>query len=332
MPATSKADVDDWHPYKARSAREMFENLREGDVTMAHASVAIWHNARDALNIVGNWRHQILANSDLVMPIRCAADVVKAKESNRTGILIGFQNSDPLENDLNLVGAFRDLGVLCIQLSYNQQNAIAGGSWDDPDAGLTHIGRNVVREMNEVGVLIDLSHSGERTCLETIQHSEKPVAVTHANPVEFSSQDEWTSYRNSRNKRNVVLKELAAAGGMLGLTTYTRLLPDRTDTTIQRFCEMAEWTAELIGIEHLGFGSDYGYGYNQIDRAWVRQGKWSRDAIIQYEPLAFDHPEWSGPTGMRTLADALLARGWSAADVSAFTGGNWLRLLDEVVG
>lgn len=332
MPATTKADVEAWHPYKARSAREMFENLREGGVTTAHASVAIWHNARDALNIVANWRHQIVDSSDLVTQIRSVADIEAAKAQNRTGILLGFQNSDPFENDLNLVGAFRDLGVLCVQLSYNQQNGIAGGSWDEHDGGVTRIGKNVIREMNDVGMLIDLSHCGERTCLDTIQHSEKPVAVTHANPVEFSQSDDWKSYRNSRNKSNTVLKELADSGGMLGLTTYTRLLPDREETTLERFCEMAEWTAELIGIEHLGFGSDYGYGYNDIDRAWVRQGKWSRDAIIQYEPLQFDHPEWSGPTGMRTIADALLARGWSNEDVSAFMGGNWLRLLGDVVG
>jgi membrane dipeptidase len=331
MPPTF-AEGASWHPYDARSAREVFTDWRNGGLTAVHASVAIWHNARSALDIVGNWRRHIGDNPDLVVPVRCAEDIEKAKELDRTGVLLGFQNSDPFENDLNLVGIFRDLGVLIAQLSYNQQNAIAGGSWDDPDAGLTHIGRRIVQEMGAVGMVIDLSHCGERTCLDTIQHSEQPVAVTHANPVEFTDLDQWGSYRNSRNKSNAVLRELADAGGMLGLVTYTRLLPDRENTTLERFCEMAEWTAELIGIEHLGIGTDYGYGYNDVDRAWVRLGKASREAIIEYEPLPFDHPGWAGPGARRAIAETLLGRGWSADDVGAFMGGNWLRFLREVVG
>ena len=331
MPATT-ADPADWTPYGARSAREMFVDLRRGRLTAAHASVAIFHNARDALSIVANWRHQIHDSSDIVVQIECTADIEKARTSDRTGILLGFQNTDPFENDLNLVGAFRELGVLVAQLTYNQQNAIAGGGWDSPDGGVTSIGRRMIREMNEVGMLIDLSHCGEKTCLDTIEHSEKPVAITHANPSEFVDSDDWASYRNTRNKSRAVLKELADAGGVVGLTTYTRLLPDREATTLARFCEMAEWTAELVGIEHLAFGSDYGYGYNDIDRAWVRQGKSSRDAFIKWEPLQIDHPTWAGPGGMRSVAEELIARGWSPDEVSAFLGGNWTRLLAETVG
>lgn len=332
MPAT-EADMETFHPYAARSAREMFQDLRRGGLTAAHASVAIFQNARDALDVVANWRHQILDSADLVLPVRSVADIERAKQEGRTGIMLGFQNTDPFESDLNLVGAFRELGVLIAQLTYNQQNAIAGGSWDDPDGGLTkHIGRRMVREMNDVGMLIDLSHCGPKTCLDAIEHSEKPVAVTHANPVEFVERDTWASYRNNRNKSSEIIKELAAAGGVLGLTTYTRLLPDREDTNLTRFCEMAEWTAELVGIDHLAFGSDYGYGYNEIDRAWVRQGKWSRDPIIEWEPLRRDHPEWGGPIGMAPLANELLGRGWARSDVAAFMGGNWVRLLAEVVG
>jgi microsomal dipeptidase-like Zn-dependent dipeptidase len=266
------------------------------------------------------------------MPIKYAADIEKAKELSRTGIFLGFQNTTPYENDLNLVGAFRELGVVCAQLSYNQQNGVAGGAWENIDSGLTRTGRNMIREMNDVGVVVDLSHCGERTCLETIEHSEKAVAITHANPVEFGQTDRQTFYGSGRNKSNVILKALADAGGMLGLTTYTRLLPDREATTVERFCEMAEWTAELVGIEKLGFGSDYGYGYNQIDRAWVRSGKWTREPIIEYEPLKFDHPTWSGPHGLPLIADALSARGWSARDVRGFVGGNWLRFLGEIIG
>lgn len=332
MPATSRPDSEDWHPYQARSAREMFEDLRSGGITAAHASVAIFHNASEALGIVANWRHQILDSSDLVIPIKQTLDIETAKDSGRTGIMIGFQNTDPFQNDLNLIGAFRELGVLVAQLTYNQQNAIAGGGWDKPDGGVTPIGKRVIHEMNEVGMLIDLSHCGEKTCLDTIEHSSKPVAITHANPTEFVDPDDWASYRNTRNKSTAVLKELAAAGGVVGFTTYTRLLPDREATTLDRFCEMVEWTVDLMGIEHVAFGSDYGYGYNDIDRAWVRQGKSSRDAFITWEPLASDHPAWAGPHGLRPIADAFLRRGWSADDVSAFLGGNWMRLLAETVG
>lgn len=123
-------------------------------------------------------------------------------------------------------------------------------------------------------MLIDLSHCGEKTCLDTIEHSSKPVSITHANPTEFVDRDDWASYRNTRNKSSAVLKELAAAGGVVGFTTYTRLLPDREATTLDRFCEMVEWTVDLMGIEHVAFGSDYGTGTTtSIVRGCVRASR-----------------------------------------------------------
>ena len=135
-----------------------------------------------------------------------------------------------------------------MQLTYNNQSPLATGCYEKVDSGVTNFGREVIKEMNSVGVVIDMSHSAEQSTLDAINISEKPIAITHANP-KF-----WHSAK--RNKSNDLLKTLADSGGMLGLSLYAHHLKNGTNCTLESFCEMTARTAEIMDVKNIGIGSD----------------------------------------------------------------------------
>ncbi len=143
---------------------------------------------------------------------KTAADLKLARETGRTAIFFGSQNPSCIEDDIGLVEILHTLGLRFMQLTYNNQSLLATGCYEADDTGLTRMGREVVSEMNRVGLVVDMSHSAERSTLDAIDHSSRPIAVTHANP------SFW--HPALRNKSNDVLKALGDSGGMLGFSIY----------------------------------------------------------------------------------------------------------------
>lgn len=204
---------------------------------------------------VGRWQRLLAENTDLLAEGRSGDDVRAAGSEGRTAVILGFQNSSPFEDDLDLVGAFHQAGVRICQLTYNTQNSAGAGCWESDDAGLSRTyGINLVREMNRVGMLIDVSHCNERTSLETLEASERPVAITHANPRAFVGENVELAFRN---KSDTVLKKAAESGGVVGLSMYPRIAPNGVGCTVDEFCDMVAYTVDLIGVDHVGLGSDY---------------------------------------------------------------------------
>jgi microsomal dipeptidase-like Zn-dependent dipeptidase len=265
--------------------------------------------------VAWNWRFR--EHADLILPGRSAADLIRALSSNRTAIILGLQNPLPIEDDLGLVTVLHELGIRVMQLAYNNQSLLGCG-WQDEDSGLTRFGREVIGEMNRLGMLIDLSHAGERTALDAIAASRRPVAITHATPAE------WRSGR--RQVSETVLRALAQSGGMLGLSLYPLHLRDGSQTTLEAFCEMAARAAEIVGLRQLGIGSDL--CQDQPDEAliWMRQGKWMRpDPSAPAQKLP-PQPAWFRDSrGFAALAEGLRGAGFAAADVEAILGTNWQR-------
>ena len=161
------------------------EELRAGGVTAVHVTLVFWEDARATLDNIGRWHRLFERHGDLVMPVTTAADIETAKKAGKTGIIFGFQNCSPIEDDLALVQVFHELGVRIMQLTYNNQSLIGAGCYEKTDASISRFGRQVIAEMNRVGMIVDLSHSAERTSLEAIDISARPVAITHANPLSF---------------------------------------------------------------------------------------------------------------------------------------------------
>ena len=199
--------------------QETFEDIRQGDISAVNITLAIWENARETLAEIGQWYRRFDQFSDLIMPVYTSDDIRAAYEAKKTGILFGFQNTSPLEDNIEFVAVFAKLGVRVMQLTYNTQNLIGCGCYEPNDSGLTYFGADVIAEMNRHGVVIDLSHTGERTSMDAIEASTQPVAITHANPTW------WKDVQ--RNKSDDMMRALAENGGVMGLGTYPKPLRPR---------------------------------------------------------------------------------------------------------
>lgn len=315
----------------SKPSRERFLEWKAGRVGCVHVTLAVWETARETLSVIGQWNDLFAENADLVALARTAEEIRSIAESGRTAVIFGFQNTAPLEDDIRLVQVFHDLGVRIVQLTYNTQNSIAAGCWENRDSGLSsHVGAQFVRELNNVGMLIDLSHCSERTCLDTIALSSSAVAVTHANPIEFVGTDVELG---RRPKSTEVLSALAARGGVVGLSPYVRMLKNGINTTEQEFVDMISWSAEKFGVEHVALGTDFYTGYGIEAVKWWRMGRWGRDSPFPIDESApvVEWPAWfQSPEAFPSLVATMERSGFGARDLDLVLGGNWIRLFGEV--
>lgn len=311
----------------SKPSRERFLEWQTGRVGAVHVTLAVWENAAETDAAIAEWRRLLEDNEDLIALARSAGEIRAIAKSGRTAVVFGFQNTSPFEDNLDMVGHFRDLGVRIVQLTYNIQNSIGSGYWEPEDAGLSsHLGRNFVRELNEAGMLIDLSHCGERTCLDAINFSESPVAVTHANPEEYVGNEIELV---GRGKSPRVLDALVARGGVVGLSMYPRTLP-AAGYRLDQFCDMVSWTVDRLGIDHVGFGTDFYAGQPAGVLNWWRSGRWARTAPSVASSGTAQWPEWfMSPAQFPEILDGLARRGMVNAEIDKVAGGNWLRLFDE---
>src|SRR5699024_5477895 len=143
-------------------SRSVLEEMHAGGVIAVNATCAVWETAAETLRAVAQWTELVNQNSDLIFLAESPTDIQRARTQNRIAIFLGFQNTSPFEDDYRLVETFHRLGVRIAQLTYNNQNLIGGGCFEPHDSGLTRYGRIIVSEMNRVGMLIDLSHVGEK--------------------------------------------------------------------------------------------------------------------------------------------------------------------------
>jgi microsomal dipeptidase-like Zn-dependent dipeptidase len=299
-------------------SRKTFGQMREAGLSAVHVTVAYHEALRPTVDRIVAWNWRFREHADLILPGRNAADLMRALSSNRTAIILGLQNPLPIEDDLGLVTVLHELGIRVMQLTYNNQSLLGAG-WQEPvDSGLTRMGREVIREMNRLGMAIDLSHAGERTALDAIAASARPVAITHATP---------SSWREGRRQvSDPLMRALAERGGMLGLSLYPHHLANGSATTLADFCEMAARTAEIVGVQHLGIGSDLCLDQPDDILAWMREGKWTRPDPAQPRPAFPAQPAWFQDShGFAHLAEGLRGAGFSAGDTDNVLGANWQR-------
>lgn len=311
--------------------REVLEELRAGQLSCVNVTCALWEDAAETLYNLGLWNERFQEHADIIVKVRSVAEIRAAKAAGLTGIMLGFQNASPIEDKFRFIEIFHDLGVRIVQLTYNNLNLLGAGCYEETDPGLSRFGRLAVREMNRLGMVVDLSHVGERTSLEAIGMSSRPVAITHANPKFFFS--------HPRNKSDEVLKALASTGGVLGLTPIPLLVAGGSNLKLDDWLAMLERTIELMGIQHVGIGTDSVRKCTPEDIKRMRNGRWT--PTFDPDPGAKSHgisalewppwPSWfQSPADFPNLASVLLQRGFRRDEVAAILGGNWLRLFDEV--
>ena len=305
---------------------KIFEQMAEGGVHAVHVTIAYHESFREMVLQVERWNRYFEQHPDRLMMGRTAADIDTAKATGRTAVFFGFQNPSPIEDDIGLVEICHSLGARFMQLTYNNQSLLATGCYEDEDPGVTRMGRQVIAEMNRVGLVVDMSHSAERSTLEAIDISRRPIAITHANPAW------WHPAR--RNKSDEVLRALTARGGMLGFSIYPHHLRDGTDCSLQSFCEMIAESAARYGAENLGIGTDLCQDQPDSVVEWMRVGRWSKE--IDYGEGTADNagfppmPDWfQDNRHFGNIESGLRQTGLSDAEVAGIMGGNWYRFFAE---
>ena len=308
--------------------RHIFEQLREGGVTMVHVTIVYHEQIRETLLRIAEWNRHFEYNSDLIMPVKSAEDIRRAKALGKVGIMFGAQNCSPIEDDIGMVEVMRELNLMIMQLTYNNQSLLACGCYEAEDSGVTRFGKQAIREMNRVGMVVDMSHSGERSTLGAIELSERPIVISHANPTSFHAA--------KRNKSDAVLKALGESGGLLGFSLYPFHLKNGSDCTLEEFCDMVASTADLMGVEHIGIGTDLCQEQPLSVLEWMRNGRWSKE--MDYGEGSKSNADWPRPLSwfrdsrdFPNLTAGLQARGFSDEDVARIMGRNWLNFLEDAL-
>ena len=307
--------------------REIFEINRKAGLDAVHVTI-VYHEDYDELLIeINKWEKLFSENSDLIFQGKNFKDIEKAKSENKTAIFFGFQNCSPIEDDIDLVEKIHTLGCRFMQLTYNNQSLLATGCYEKIDSGVTNFGKEVIKEMNRLGVVVDMSHSGEKSTFDAIQLSEKPIAITHANP------SYW--HPAKRNKSNDLLKTLSQSGGILGLSLYPHHLKDNSNCTLESFCEMVAKTAEIMEVKNIGIGSDL--CLNQPDKIveWMRNGTWAKNKNFgegtKNKPGFPKQPDWfEDARGFSNLEKGLKKIGFSENDTNDILGNNWYNFYKSI--
>lgn len=308
-------------------SREIFEINRAARLDAVHVTLVYHENFDEFLLQIKKWKKLFEENSDLIFLGKNFRDIEKANSENKTAIFFGFQNSSPIEDDINLVEKIHDLGCRFMQLTYNNQSLLATGCYEKIDSGVTNFGREVIREMNRVGIVIDMSHSAEKSTFDAIELSEKPIAITHANPFFW--------HPAKRNKSNDLLKALGESNGMLGLSLYPHHLKNNSQCTLESFCEMVARTAEIIEIENIGIGSDLCLRQPDSIVEWMRNGTWSRSRNFgegsTNKPGFPKQPDWfEDARGFFNIENGLKKIGFSELEINGILGNNWYNFYKNI--
>ena len=308
-------------------SKEIFEINNKANLDAVHATIC-YHEDFDELKInIEKWEEYFRDYSSLIFQGFNSRDIEKAKQENKTAIFFGLQNCSPIEDNIEYVERLKNLGVLFMQLTYNNQSLLATGCYEKRDTGITRMGREVIKEMNRVKMIIDMSHSAEFSTLEAIEISEKPIVISHANPLFW--------HEGLRNKSDVVLKELNDSGGMIGFSLYPHHLKNSSECTLISFCEMIAETTKRISIKQIGIGSDLCIRHPDSIVEWMRNGTWTKTKDFgegNASNAGFPpQPNWfEDARGFSNLEIGLKKVGFSETETNGILGNNWFNFYKNI--
>ena len=307
-------------------------------------SVDRWRRERDVTD--GWWREQGWGNNDQAGVLGCrtdhdpagtdagpesSEDLRTAKREGKFGIFYHFQGPTPLGWDMDRVWYHKEFGLGVLQMAYNTRNPYANGITERVDGGLSIMGQKLVKTCNEARVIVDVSHTGAKSAMDTIDACSEPVIMSHANA--------RGQIESPRNVSDDLIKAIAATGGFVGAVAYPAFVSKNKKPTMDDMVAMIDYTVQLVGPDHVTMGLDYDattYGVmpeekiEGIYKLMVSSGAWDPSA---YPPPPYYYPEGMElPNTLYNLTGALLARGYSEEDLAKIWSGNWMRVMDKVWG
>lgn len=295
--------------------------------TVCHPWPSLGSPLAPALLEIAAGLEAIASRPDDLLLVRDADDILRAKKERKVAVIFGPQNARPAEEGLYVFRVLWELGVRIVQLTYNERNLFGDGIAEDANAGLSRVGRQAIDEMNRLGILIDLSHCGDRTTLETIDASADPVIVTHSNCRAL--------HDSPRNKTDEQIRALASRGGIIGLSLWSPMLRFDRRPTLDDFIRHVDHVAGLVGIEHCAIGSDMSEGSDR--EAWIkRSGRGGRYPMVSGRMGDWFTFETRFPADAMSIVDfpkvaqALARLGLSALELRGVLGENFLRVCRKV--
>ncbi|MGW8846178.1 dipeptidase [Streptomyces xiamenensis] len=302
--------------------------LAASGVTAVNHAVSISQDYDAAAAGIAGWQRRLAETGGRVFQGYGLADVDRAHAEGTVAWFAGFEDSKPIGEDLWRLHALYQMGLRFMGLTYQNRNYAADGSGESANGGLSRFGRALIKECNDLGVALDLSHTGERSTLETIELSEKPVLVTHAGLTRFVD--------SPRNKSDQVVRELAARGGVFGLAAKSGFLSPSGLTRgadPEVFADNIDHLVDLVGIDHVIVGTDVGDERKYSKAGMARVRRLYPEIPIIGDDLNLDiiHPEGMGtPADLPRITEVLARRGYGAEDITAVLGGNLRRVLSDI--
>jgi membrane dipeptidase len=310
---------EDWNDPDA-----IFAAYKSAGVTAIHTSLSN-ANLTVALRDLTAWQGRFDRWPDRLMKVLKASDVADAKKSGRVGVMLGFQNATIVESNARNLDKLYEAGTRCIQLTYNSRNLLGDGCTERTNAGLSDFGVAVVSRMNELGIIVDLSHCGEATSRDGIEVSKRPVAFTHTMCKAV--------YDHVRAKSDDLLRALASKGGVVGIATLGYFIGPTAETTFDDYLRHVDHAVKVAGIDHVGLASDY--SIRGIEAIHTRES-WYVPRLTSFKPsYRVRWPPWikelDPPARFRNIARGLAKRRYSTTAIEKILGGNWVRFFGEVL-
>jgi len=307
--------------------QDAFEGLRDANYSGIVESLPR-DSLQSAIDALVQWRNRIDENRRQLLMALTAADFQEARASNRTAVMMNFQDATMLQGDADNVDALHALGMRSFQLTYNYRNLLGDGCLERTNAGLSEFGVSVVERMNDVGVMIDVSHSGPQTTLDGIEFSKKPIAMTHTFCAALRP--------HPRAKSDEAIKSCADKGGVTGICALGYFIgPDPGgETSIEDYADQVEYAVNLAGYDHVALSTDFP---PQGISPWATRENWYEPRLEWFKPSYEVRwppwiPELDTPDRFRNLVRILEGRGWSQENLEKLLGLNWLRLFEDTIG
>lgn len=278
---------------------------------------------------LGKWLSWIRDDSRHLLHVKSVKDLYRAKQEKKLGIIFHFQGSLPIDDDIKTVELYHRLGLRMVQLCYNAEDLVGCGCEVPDDTGLTEFGKQLIGEMNRLGIVVDCAHTGHKTTLDAIDASDSPVIISHANA--------YAVHNNQRNLPDDLIKAIAENRGVIGVNGFPGFVADKTRPTLDDMLDHVDHMVKLVGVEHVSIGIDY-FQYQagvvpddeaqEIYKLLLDTGSWSKEA--------YPAPPWHYPQGIempekfQNLTIGLHKRGYAKEDIQKILGLNLIRVFGEI--
>ncbi|MDX3926196.1 MAG: dipeptidase [Shinella sp.] len=299
----------------------VFREMHEAGLTAANCTCSVWENFEETVRNITNWNRWFREFHRYIAKAESVADIHAAKRDGRTAVILGMQNTSAFEDQIGYVEVLKTLGVGIVQMTYNTQNWVGSGCYESRDSGLSDFGRDVVAEMNRVGMLCDLSHVGPKTSRDVIDASTRPVAYSHCLPAGLKS--------HPRNKSDDELRYIVEKGGFVGVTMFPPFLPKGVNSSIDDYIAAMDYVIDIVGEDAVGIGTDFTQGHGAEFFDWITHDKGFGRQLTKFGEIV-------NPEGIREIRDfpniavAMDRAGWNAAKIEKVLGRNWIGLLERV--